>query len=174
MSKCTFLTKGRILIEDAKFAFRKTNFSGEEIRDPKTNKIINTEGKRNFSVVIEDPDFAQELAELGWNVKLKKQYNPDDPIIHYIDVEVSFRPVRNTPDLEVRMITDKAQVFLSEDTIEILDHSEISTLDVIIRPYTYTKDNGEDAVKAYLHKMVVVIETDVLDKKWGSMEYPEE
>lgn len=139
-----------IKIENARIVFR--NLSG------KPDKFNPQGGKRSFSVVIEDPEFANELKKEGWNIK---QFNPspdsDEEPAHFISVKVSYN---NIPP-HIYLCTSKNKTLLNEDTVGQLDYAEISNVDIVITPYQYEM-SGRSGISAYVKTMYVTVVEDEL------------
>lgn len=149
-----------IAIENAKIIFR--NFSGTETK-------YNRSGCRNFCVIIEDPDMANQLKEVGWNVRILPPKEPEDDVVHYIQVAVSFEVIPP----KVFLITRTCKTPLDEESIGTLDFAEISNVDLVIRPYNW-EANGKCGVKAYLKNMYVTIMEDEFAAKYEALEGPDE
>lgn len=149
MSKNTI---SNISIENAKIILR--NFSGEESK-------FNRKGDRSFGVIIEDQKVAEELSQIGWNVKAIKNSNPDENDIYFIKVAVSYD---NYPP-KVIMVTQRKKSPLDSSNIGNLDFADIKTVDLIISPYCW-EVNGNRGIKAYLKTMYVTIEEDEFAYKY--------
>lgn len=143
-----------IKIENARIVFR--NLSG------KPDKFNPQGGKRSFSVVIDDPEFANELKREGWNIK---QFNPspdsDEELAHFISVKVSYN---NIPP-HIYLCTSKNKTLLNEDTVGQLDYAEISNVDIVITPYQYEM-SGRSGISAYVKTMYVTVVEDEFASKY--------
>jgi hypothetical protein len=144
-----------LVIENARIIFR--NFSGRE-------GMYNREGDRNFAVLLDD-QLAKEMAEDGWNVKWLKPREEGEPEQAYIQVSVNFkgRPPR------VVMISSRGRTNLGEHEVELLDWADISTADLIMRPYEWAV-NDKHGIKAYLQSIFVTIEEDALELKYAEID----
>lgn len=149
-----------IVIENARILFR--NFSGRETR-------FNRAGVRNFSVLIEDEEIANNLKADGWNVKALKPRDEDDDVTFILEVSVGF----NVLPPKVILIAGTKKTPLDEESINVLDYAEIRDVDISIRPYCW-EVNGKEGVKAYLKTMYITIEEDEFADKYAAEEYPEE
>lgn len=140
--RLTFAPRGILQIDDARIIHR--NFAG---RGDKYNR----EGDRNFSLVIEDQNVADELIELGWNVKIKPPRDEDELPFMFLPVKVKF----NDRGPNVYLITGNRKNELDEDSVAILDDVDIAGVDLDIRPYDW-EVNGKEGRTAYLQAIHVV------------------
>ena len=142
----TFAPKGILQIDDARIIFR--NFRGEASK-------FNREGDRNFAVIIPDEDLVEKLINEGWNVKIKPPREEGDEPFMYLPVKVKF----NDRGPNVYLITGNVRNKLYEETVSMLDDIEIVGVDMDIRPYDWTIQEGTPNEKsgrsAYLQSMEV-------------------
>ena len=142
-----------ITIENARIIFR--NLSG------KPDKFNPQGGKRGFSVVIEDPKMAEDLAKEGWNIKQFKSRDEDEEPGHFLQVKVLYSD-RSNP--HIYLCTKKNKTMLDADTVKSIDYADISSVDLVIRPYEYDV-NGKHGIAAYVKTMYVnVVEDEFADK----------
>ena len=130
-----------LAIKNARLLFK--NFEGRG-----TDK--NREGDRNFCIVIEDPEEAQELAADGWNVKtLSSRDGVESEDVHYIQVKVEYKKGR-PPEIAIR--TRNNEIFYDEDTVKNMDYAELANINVVISPYAW-EVNGKRGIKGYLKSL---------------------
>ena len=144
------MTNDNILIRDAVIINR--NFEG------KAEKPYNPQGKRNFSVVL-DEEFANILIKDGWNVKIRPNPNdPDDPAKGYLSVSVQFDSKVPPRIIQITKRGDMVKrTPINENTAALIDSAEIKDVKLEIRPYNWeikNKDGSIDrGVRAYLKTM---------------------
>lgn len=149
-----------LIIENAKIIFK--NFSGKETP-------YNRKGDRNFAVIIEDPETAQNLANIGWKVKTLKPLEEDGEPGYYIPVAVSYKAYAPVIDL----ITKRNRVNMTEETIGSLDFAKIKSADIILSPYPWSV-NGRSGYKAYLKTGYFVIDEDPFAEKYAHLDESEQ
>lgn len=133
-------------IDDARIIYR--NFAG---RGDKYNR----EGDRNFAVVIPDEEMANELTNLGWNVKIKPPREDGDTPFMFLPVKVKF----NDRGPNVYLKTGNVQNRLDEESVGLLDNIDIVGVDLDIRPYDWSV-NGKEGRTAYLQSIRVIQDVD--------------
>ena len=144
------MTNDNILIRDAVIINR--NFEG------KAEKPYNPQGKRNFSVVL-DEEFANILIKDGWNVKMRENVNdPDEPANGYLSVSVQFDSKVPPRIIQITKRGDMVKrTPINENTAALIDSAEIKDVKLEIRPYNWeikNKDGSIDrGVRAYLKTM---------------------
>ena len=158
--KINFGPKGILQIDEARIIYR--NFSGAPSK-------FNREGDRNFAVVINDEEIKDALIEEGWNVKIKAPREEGDEPFMYLPVKIKF----NERGPKVYLKSGKATNRLDEESINCLDHVDIVSVDMDIRPYDWSV-NGKTGRTAYLQSIWVTQEVDRFADRFAEEEYPEE
>ena len=133
-----------VRLEDVMIGFGGyRNFSGNKTE-------YNKAGERKFSVFLPQ-DVADELEALGWYIKHKSPYREGDDPQNQLDVAVAFEPY---PPTVILIAHDGTRTYLNEDTVGLLDNTDIETADLEIRPYNW-EVNGRTGTKAYVKELVV-------------------
>lgn len=146
------MIRDNLVMENVRIIFK--NFSGKEDR-------YNRAGDRNFCVLIEDPDEAEKLASIGWNIKALRPLEEGGDPRFYLQVAVSYKNI----EPNIYMVTHHNKVRLSESTVGNLDSADIKNVDLIVSPYNW-EVNGKSGVKAYCKTMYVTIDEDVFAGKY--------
>ena len=141
-----FAARGIIQIDDASIICR--NFAGEASK-------FNRAGDRNFAVVISEQWIADALVQEGWNVKIKPPREEGDGVFMYLPVKVKF----NDRGPKVYLKTGDRMNLLDEESVSMLDHIDIISVDMDIRPYDWDV-NGQTGRTAYLQSMCVTQDID--------------
>lgn len=158
--KISFGPKGILQIDEARIIYR--NFSGAPSK-------FNREGDRNFAVVINDEEIKDALIEEGWNVKIKAPREDGDEPFMYLPVKIKF----NERGPKVYLKSGKATNRLDEESVDCLDHVDIVSVDMDIRPYDW-EVQGKTGRTAYLQSIWVTQEVDRFADRFAEEEYPEE
>lgn len=149
--RITYAPRDILQIDDARIIYR--NFAG---RGDKYNR----EGDRNFAVVIPDEEMANELTNLGWNIKIKPPREDGDTPFMYLPVKVKF----NDRGPTVYLKTGNVQNRLDEESVGLLDNIDIIGADLDIRPYDWIIQEGTPNEKsgrsAYLQSIRVIQDVD--------------
>ncbi len=133
---------GNILqIEDARIIFR--NFGGVASK-------FNREGDRNFAVIIPDEEIAHQLADEGWNVKIKPPRDEEESPFMYLPIKIKF----NNRGPAAYLVSGEQVTRLDEDSIEMLDEIDIQSVDLDVRPYDW-EVNDKTGRTAYLQAINV-------------------
>ena len=144
--RMTYAPRDILQIDDARIIYR--NFAG---RGDKYNR----EGDRNFAVVIPDEETANELANRGWNVKIKSPREDGDTPFMFLPIKVKF----NDRGPNVYLKTGNNQNRLDEESIGLIDNIDIIGVDLDVRPYDW-EVNGKQGRTAYLQSMRVIQDVD--------------
>lgn len=157
--------RGILQIDDAKIVYR--NFKGEGSK-------YNREGDRNFSLIIPNREIADKLIEEGWNVKIKPSNNDEEDEFITLPVKVKF----NDRGPQVFIVSGESHRKLKEDTVAMLDDIDIASVDLDIRPYDWTIQEGTPNEKsgrtAYLQSIKVIQNIDRISAQFAEEESPEE
>ena len=135
-----------IIKENAKIVHR--NFAGRVDQ-------YNKDGKRTFSLVIENPDDAEKLIEEGWYVKRFKPRDDQDEPGYFLPVTVSYKAYPP----KIYLVSKGNVRLLREDEVGNIDDYEIENVDITIRPYCW-EASGKEGVRAYLKTMYVTLVED--------------
>lgn len=128
------------------------NFSGAETQ-------FNAKGNRNFCVIIDDVEMAEQLMRDGWNVKQLKPRDDGEPGAYFINIKANYGKGR--PPRVYEVIAGK-RIELGEEDVHALDIEELERVDLTIRPFQW-EVQGKSGVKGYLQTGYFYVREDALD-----------
>lgn len=143
-SRFVWLENGDLSVEHAVLMYK--NFEGRPDR-------FNVKGgKRTFNLVLSNAA-AEELRELGWNVKERPPRDVDEDFLYTTEIVVNMDS-KYPPKIYLcsEKKGKKRMVRLDADMIKELDSGEFSNIDVIIHPYEHDKD-ARYRFKGYCHSL---------------------
>lgn len=135
------LENGVLQFDNVRLAHR--NFEGRRTD-------FNEAGKRNFSVIIDDPQIADVLAREGWNVKIRAPKVEGERPFMYLSVKVDFGGRGPAVYLRTGDTVNK----LNEETVGCLDKIDIIHANLDVRPYDWSRP-GASGRSAYLNAIEV-------------------
>lgn len=158
---------GNLVLENCQF-FGRPNFAGE------MNQW--KDDSRQFNVMIPN-EFADQLRELGWNVKtlLARPEFEGDEDKSFLKVAVDFGFVKGHegdydyekgPD--VWIVEDgREPEKLTSKTVPILDRKRFENIDMEVRGWEYRPDESPGQYSARLVQFVAVTRPNILGAKYG-------
>lgn len=154
--------RNRYYLEDTNFIF-KPNLAGE--RRKEDNFPTNT---RNCSIIIPDPEMAEEMYRDGFNVKMTKPREGDEEDFvpeYYVRVTLKFRSEGGAmdPNIGIRG-ADGYTTFFDEETVGQMDHLRIRRNSVCATLSPYTKRDPEHPT---LYISELFADQDLEDDHWS-------
>lgn len=140
-----------IMIEGATLIFR--NLAG-------LAREFNSEGDRNFSVILEK-DLAEKLKAAGWRVKQLKPREDEELGDYHLKVKLNYRTGRPP---RVILVTSNGRTDLGPDEVQLIDAADIKNADLIINGWW--SDMAGGGYSAYLKTLFVTINEDPLEMKY--------
>ena len=141
-----------VAVENTRVLFR--NFKGEK-------GTFNAEGDRNFCAILTEEQY-EELLNEGWNVKRTKPRDDEEFGEPYIKVIVKY----GAYPPKIVLVSGRNRTVLDESSVEILDWSDITNVDLTFTPYNWTNARGETGISAYAKTVWVTIEEDPFAGKY--------
>lgn len=146
------------------------NFEG------RAEKPYNPQGRRNFTVALDDEELAEKLIEDGWNVKPSK-HNGEDPELpnrYFLSVSVNFEGKYPPRIIQVTKSGGRfKKTPINEQTAALIDTAEIKNVNLEIAPNNWTMPDGSSGVRAYLKTMYYELVEDCFASLYDDEEFTE-
>lgn len=159
-----------LVIEGAKLSF--TNFEGREERNQE-GRIVNSQGNRKFSILIEDDAIAEQLINdpYPYKIYIRKPKEEGDVPKYYLNVGVSnrfFEP-------KITRYGSRGEYHYSWDTIDMIDHEDIIEANVMLQVNPGQNQNtGENVTRCWLDTMEFSVQESQFHHSMAEQEYPQE
>lgn len=138
------------------------NFSG---RKNEYNRV----GWRTFCIIIDDMEFAEQLKDDGWNVKIRMPKDEGDQPLYYLQLKLSYNSDESNvngmrfSNPTVKRISGHNIVDLTPETCGQLDDDEVESVDIRIRPSQWSV-RGETGYTGYVKELYAVVSESLADK----------
>lgn len=154
----------KLEFENAKIMGGKfKNFSGK-------GTDYNKEGSRFFSIVIPS-DKVDDLVSKGWTIKSLAPREEGDEPIYFMKVNIRFTEDGGFADPKIYKGTSADNMHkVTVDTVSDLDRDELEHVDIVIRPYHWSRKSGEEGISAYLEEMYALIKGSRFSAKYSVKE----
>jgi hypothetical protein len=158
-----FTPREVVTFRDVTLVFK--NFTGEA-------KKYNTEGDRNFSILLGEEDALDMIAQ-GWNPKALRRQEEDTEQNYHLKVKVNFsgKPpqIWLISNIDPETGKGRSRTMLGGDMVGILDQLESTKVDLVISPYNW-EVRGESGRTAYLQSLYFTIYEDELAREYSDVE----
>ena len=158
----------KLELENAKImGGRFKNFSGKETD-------YNREGARYINVVIPS-DKVDELTSKGWTVKSLPAREDGDEPVYFMKINIRFLDDGGFSDPKIyKGVSPDNMHKVTIDTVADLDRDEFENIDLVVRPYHWSRKGGEEGISAYLDEMYAIIKGSRFSAKYSIKDDDEE
>lgn len=144
-------------IENAKIKWNWSNFDG--------NDNLSGPGNYNFTIIL-DPEQAQVLADMGWNVKRHAGLEEGDPDEFTLKANISYR--FEAPKVYMIKGERKFRVHEAQELADIRRDS-LEQLDVILSPSPW-KRGIESGITAYVKELYAKVRQSRFSERYSDYE----
>lgn len=150
----------KLELEHAKIMGGKfKNFSGRQTE-------YNKEGSRYIHIVIPS-DKVDDLIEKGWTIKQLPPREEGDEPVYFLKVNIRFVADGGINDPKIyKGISSDNMHKVTVDTVSDMDRDEFENIDIVIRPYHWSRSTGE-GISAYLEEMYALIKGSRFSAKYS-------
>ena len=99
------------------------------------------DGKRTFTVKLSKDD-SERLNRLGWDVNLVDGYNPGDPPIGYMNVQVKYDRIPAKVWTVIESEGNMSRSLRTEETVGALDNMYVKSADLVIGGSVFSSGVG--------------------------------
>jgi len=145
---------------------RKRNFAGAEKRNPVTNNIVNSAGRRNFLLYHLPDDIVAEFQARGCEVRYSNVTNPNDVPTPFIAIQVSYylKPV------DIKTYANGKETVIDEAHAYLLDSLDFSRMAIEV-DFGKKKQHrdGTEYVPVFASVIAGVITPNYIAQTFGGM-----
>lgn len=145
------LARRDVTLKGVQIVYR--NFEGRE-------EEFNKKGDRYFHVLL-DPYTADILEKEGYNIKRKPALEEGGEEWIHMKVKVNFKG--RPPTVALISKRKGTRNTLTEDTVELADHADFDSIDLVISPYDWKLKSGQTGRTAYLQIFYGILYESELD-----------